>query len=184
MSFAVALIAAIATLNPLRLWPGLPGTDRRERIELAAGGGLLVVAVLLAVMTFAGPLLDALDISDPTARIAAGAAVVIIGVRDAFVGPAQAEPALPGWRAALVPVAVPHLFVPGLALLAVSASADLGVGVALTVVVLAIGVVVATSVQPGPRGVTARLCRAGQVLTAGAAVAIGAALMLDGVLDI
>lgn len=184
MSFAVALVAAIATVNPLRLWSGLPGGQRRERVELAGLGAVTVVAALTFVAAASGPLLDALDISHPTARIAAGVAIVVIGVRDAFSPPATAEPSLPGRRAAVVPVALPHLFTPGLTLLALSAAADRGVGQAVLVMGLATGLVVLAALWPAPTGAAARASRAGHVLTAGLAIALGGSLMLDGVLDI
>ena len=184
MSFAVALITAIVTLDPLRVWPGLPGGGRNERLRLAALGAALVTGVLAIVAALADPILDSLEISDPTARIAAGVAVVVIGVRDAFAAPAAVDPALPGWRAALVPVAVPHLFTPGISLLAVSASADLGVGEAILAVMIAMAVVVGLALWPAPGPAGARAARAGQVLLAGLAIAMGGSLMVDGVLDI
>lgn len=143
---------------------------------------MVLVAGLIAA--FADPLLGALDISDPTARIAAGVAIVVIGVRDSFSAPAEAEPALDGWRAALVPVAMPHLFAPGITLLAISASADRGLAVAVTVLMWAMLPVILAAVWPAPSGALARACRAGHVLTAGLAIALGGSLMLDGVLDI
>ena len=184
MSFAVALVTAIVTLNPPRVWPGMPGADRRERVRLAALGAALVTAALFVVAAVADPLLDSLEISEPTARIAAGVAVVVIGVRDAFAAPATIDPALPGWRAAVVPVAVPHLFAPGITLLAVSASVDRGLGQTTLVLVISMAVIVAATIWPAPGPTGARAARAGQVLVAGLAIAMGGALMVDGVLDI
>jgi small neutral amino acid transporter SnatA (MarC family) len=184
VSFAVALIAAAATVNPLRLWSGLPGRDREERLRLTALGAGLVVLVLVVLAALSRLLLDGLDISDPTARIAAGVAIVVTGVRDAFASPARVEPALPGPMAALVPVALPHLLGPGITLLTLSIAADRGVGEAALVVALANGLVVLSSTWPAPTGAAARAARAGQVMTSGLALALGASLMLDGVLDI
>jgi len=184
VSVGVALLAALATVNPLRLWSGLPGATREERVRLAAAGAVLVIVALGLIAAFANPILGALDISDPTARIAAGVAIVVIGVRDSFSAPAEIEPALDGWRAALVPVAMPYLFAPGLTLLAISASADRGLVAAVTVLILAILPVVLIALRPAPSGAMARACRAGHVMTAGLAIALGGGLMLDGVLDI
>lgn len=184
MTVSVAVIAALATINPLRLWSGLPGGQRGQRLELSAMGAGVVICVALVLATVAEPILDRLDISDPTARIAAGVAIVVIGVRDAFSGPALVEPALAGRGAAFVPVVVPHLFTPGLMLLVISASADLGVPVAVAGVSSAIVSVVVLAVWSAPTGPWARAVRAGHVLTAGLAIALGGALMLDGVLDI
>ena len=180
----MALITALVTLNPPRVWPGLPGTDRTQRMRLTALGAALVLGVLVIVGALADPILDALDISEPTARIAAGVAVVVIGIRDAFAAPAVVEPALPGWRAALVPVVVPHLFAPGITLLAISASVDLGLGQATLALAIAMAAIVTVALWPAPGAAGARAVRAGQVLVAGLAVAMGGSLMVDGVLDI
>lgn len=184
VSLAVALLAAVATINPLRLWSGLPRGGRRERVQLTAMGAALVVVTLGVIAAIADPILESLDISEPTARIAAGVAIVVIGVRDVFAAPAEFDPALPGRRAALVPVALPHLLTPSITLLAVSATADRGWWQAIGVVVVAMALVVVIAAWPRPTGAAARACRAGHVLTAGLAIALGGALMMDGVLDI
>ncbi len=122
----MAAVAAAVTVNPLRVWPGGPARSRRRRLCGAAGGALAVLAAVSAIAGLSGPLLESLGVSAPTARIGAGVALIVVGGRDAVTGPARAEPGLPGWKAAIVPVAVPHLFGPGLGVLAVSAGADLG----------------------------------------------------------
>lgn len=184
MSSWLALGAMIATLDPLRVHPGLPGSCRRDRLELAALGAALVFGLLVLAAALSGPLLDAVEISAPTARIAAGVAVALLGGRDAVTGPVAAEPALAGRRAAVVPVAVPHLFQPGLTLLTVSAATDLGVVRASGLVLVGLVLVVALGAVDPPDGAGARLERAGQALTGGVALALGAALVLNGVLDI
>lgn len=180
----MAVIAALATVNPLRLWSGLPGDERRRRVELTIIGAAVVICASGVLAVIAEPVLDRLDISDPTARIAAGVAIVVIGGRDAFSAPAAVEPALAGRGAAVVPVVLPHLFTPGLTLLTISMSADLGVPTAVAVVSLATASVVLLAAWSAPTGARARAVRAGYVLTAGLALALGGALMLDGVLDI
>ena len=181
----MAAVAAVVTVNPLRVWPGAPGRSRRRRLGYAAGGASAVLVAALATSGLSGPLLNALGISAPTARIAAGAALIVVGVRDMVVGPGQVEPALPGWKAAIVPVAVPHLFGPGLGVLAVSAGADLGserTGVAIGI---ALAVTASVMALPPPKGrAGARAIRAGHALTGATAVLIGAALAVDGVFDI
>lgn len=181
----MAALAAVATVNPMRVWPGAPGQSRRQRLGFSAGGSLAVLAAVLAVSDLSGLAREALDISAPTARIAAGAALIAVGVRDMIAGPAQVEPALPGWKAAIVPVAVPHLFGPGLGVLAVSAGADLGPEWTGTAVGAALALTAAVMAQPPPRSrAGARAVRAGQALTGAAALLIGAALAVDGVFDI
>ena len=181
----MAAVAAVVTVNPLRVWPGAPGRSPRQRLGYAVGGALVVLAAVLAVSDLSGLARDALEISAPTARIAAGAALIAIGVRDMIAGPAQVEPALPGWKAAIVPVVVPHILGPGLGMLAVSAGADLGperTGVAIGI---ALAVTASVMALPPPKSrAGARAIRAGHALTGAAAVLIGAALAVDGVFDI
>ena len=94
---------------------GPPGGRGRAR---SAALAVCVVAAL------ADPLLDALDVSDPSFRVAAGIVAVIAGAADLFRRPPPPEPSLPGWRAALVPVAVPVVTRPALVVLALGAGAD------------------------------------------------------------
>ena len=157
----------------------------RQRLCYAAGGALAVLAAVLAVSYLSGLARDILGISAPTARIAAGAALIAIGVRDMIAGPAQVEPALPGWKAAIVPVAVPHLFGPGLGMLAVSAGADLGAERTGVAIGIALAVTASMMALPPPKGRAGdRAVRAGHALTGAAAVLIGAALAVNGVFDI
>ena len=184
MSFAIALLGAIATINPPRVWSGLPGSTRPERIRLASLGALSVLVVLAVFAALSGPLLRALEISDPTARIGAGVALVAMGVRDVFARPAEIQPALEGTRAALMPIAIPHLLAPGLVLLAISAGADLGLAATTAVLALALATIVALSGVSAPSGARARMVRAVHVLVAGAAIGVGVGLAVDGVFDI
>ena len=64
--------------------------------------------------------------SAPALRIAAGAVAVIGGIADLVRRPPAPTPALPGRRAALVPVAVPLVVRPALVVIALSAGADVG----------------------------------------------------------
>ena len=184
MSFLVAVVAAVVTVNPLRVWPGGPGRSRSRRVLCAAGAAVMVLAAVMVVSGLSAPVLNALKISVPTARIGAGVALVMIGGRDMIFGPARPEPALAGLKAAMVPMAVPHLFGPGLGVLALSAGADLGVIRAGAAVGLALVVAVAVVAQPPPGRIGARVARAGQVLTGAAAIVVGAGLGADGVFDI
>ena len=125
--WAAALLLA---LNPARAAFGIPRAGRsRARPSPAwpplggAIGGLLVCAAAAV----GDPLLDALDVSDPSFRLAAGIVAAVAGAADLFRRPPAPEPALPGWRAALVPVAIPVVARPALLVLALGAGADHGV---------------------------------------------------------
>jgi small neutral amino acid transporter SnatA (MarC family) len=131
-----------------------------------------------------GPLLDALDVSDPSFRIAAGIVAAVAGAAGLFRRPPPAEPALAGWGAALIPVAIPVVARPALLVLALGAGADRGVLVSAGAMAMGIalltGLVVACPTE-GPEGRVLRW--AGRLLAAGL-VACGVLLAVDGVLDV
>ena len=122
--------------------------------------------------------------SAPSLRTAAGIVAVVAGIADLFRRPPPPEPSLPGWRAALVPVAVPVVARPVLVILALGAGADdelVATGVALAIGAAALACLVATAPTEGPRGRVVRW--AGRLLAAGL-VACGVLLAIDGVLDV
>jgi len=143
-------------------------------------GGLAVCATAAA----GGPLLDALDVSDPSFRIAAGIVAAVTGAADLFRRPPPAEPALAGWGAALIPVAIPVVARPALLVLVLGTAADRRVlesaGALAMGIALLIGLVVACPTE-GPGGRVLRW--AGRLLAAGL-VASGVLLAVDGVLDV
>jgi small neutral amino acid transporter SnatA (MarC family) len=181
--WAAALLLA---LNPARAAFAVPrvGRTSREADELAALGGLAGGLAVCAAAA-AGPyLLDLLDVSDPSFRIAAGVVALLTGAADLFRRPPSPEPALEGRRAALVPVAIPAVARPALLVMALGAGADSGV--LLTAGAMAAGValltgVVASSRAEGPRE---RTLRWAVRLLAALLVACGVLLAVDGVLDV
>ena len=181
--WAAALILA---LNPARAAFGIPraGRSPQEAVRLAAIGGAIGGLAVCVVAALADPLLDALDVSDPSFRVAAAIVAVIAGAGDLFRRPPPPEPALPGSRAALVPVAVPVVARPALIVLALGAGADesllVTAGAMAAAVALLAGLVARAPVE-GPGG---RIMRwAGRLLAAGL-VACGVVLGIDGVLDV
>ncbi len=186
MTWLMAAAAALATINPLRVWSGVPGRSRGPRIQYAAAGAVIVVAVTALISGCSGPLLKALNISAPTARIAAGVALVVIGGRDMIVGPAHPPAAESRPSAKIVAIALQHLFAPGLAILAISAGADLGVLGAVTAIGVGLIGFMAVAAQPPPRRshFVALVARAGHGVTGTAAALLGAALCANGVFDI
>ena len=181
--WAVVLLLA---LNPVRAAFGVPrrGRSPRSAAGLAAAGGAIGALVVCAVAAAGDPLLEALDVSKSSFRTAAGLLAVLAGVADIFRRPPSPDPALPGRRAALIPVAVPLTARPALLVLALGAGADRGVLV--SAVALALGVallsgLVAVWPAEGPR------TRAGRwtprLLGAGL-VACGVILTLHGIWDI
>ena len=131
------------------------------------------------------PLLDALDVSEPSFRIAAGIVAALAGAVDLFRRPPAPEPALPGWRAALVPVAIPVVARPALLVLALGRGRRPGRprerrrdGDRRRAADRAGG---RGGPTEGPRGRALRW--AGRLLAA-ALVACGVVLAIDGVLDV
>jgi small neutral amino acid transporter SnatA (MarC family) len=139
---------------------------------------------LCVVAALADPLFDAIDVSDPSFRVAAGIVGGIAGIADLFRRPPPSEPSLSGWRAALVPVAVPVVARPALAVLALGAGADQGVLVCLGAMAVGVATLTALVARCPTDGAGGRVLRwAGRLLAAGL-VACGVILTVDGVLDV
>jgi small neutral amino acid transporter SnatA (MarC family) len=176
----------VLLLNPARASFAVPraGRTQEEVIRVAAIGGAIGGLAVCAAGAIGGPLLDALDITDPSFRVAAGIVAALTGAIDIFRRPPSPEPALPGRRAALVPVAIPAVARPALLVVALGAGAEPGVLVAAAG--MAIGVasmvgLVATVPVEGPKG---RALRWAGRLFAAALVATGVILTLDGVMAV
>jgi small neutral amino acid transporter SnatA (MarC family) len=176
----------VLLLNPARAAFGIPraGRSPQDIIELAAGGGAIGGLAVCVAAALGDPLLDLLDVSDPSFRTAAGIVAGLAGAIDLLRRPPSPEPALPGRRAALVPVAIPVVGRPALLVVALGAGADEGILVSAaaiaTGVALLIGLVAAVPTE-GPRG---RVLRWASRLLAAALVAGGVLLTVDGVMAV
>ena len=181
--WAAALVLA---LNPARAAFAVPRAGRSPRTVagLAALGGLIGGLAVCAVAAAGDPLLDALDVSEPSFRIAAGIVAGIAGAADLFRRPPPPEPALAGWRAALIPVAIPVVARPALLVLALGAGADQGVLVSAGA--MAMGIALLTGLAPGwpTEGPGGRGLRWASRLLAAGLVACGVILAVDGILDV
>lgn len=172
------LVALVAAFNPFRIARALP---RDDRTRVAALGGLAGSAVVLVLALASEALLDVLDVSTPALRIAAGAVATVTAVVGMVRrGPDDPAPALPGLRAALVPVAVPLVVGPALVMLAVSAHADRGL--TPVAVALAVGVAVLTGLAAAVRseGVLTWANRAASAVL----LAASTLLVINGVFDV
>src|ERR671914_385599 len=146
-----------------------------------AAFGVLGVCAAAAV---ADPLIDALDVSEPSLRTAAGIVAVITGVADLLRRPPPPEPALAGRRAALVPVSFPLVARPALLVIALGAGADRDFLLTAAAGALGVGLLTALTAAGTAGGPRARALRwAGRLLGVGL-VACGAPLTIDGVLDV
>jgi small neutral amino acid transporter SnatA (MarC family) len=179
------LFALVAALNPARAAFGVP--SRRQSpsaVGLAALGGLIGGLAVCAVAALGGPLLDALDVSEPSFRIAAGLVAALGGIADLFRRPPAPEPALDGWRAALIPVAIPLVARPALLVLALGAGADRNVLVAAGAMAIAVALLCGLTASWGTDGPRRRVLRWAARLLAAVLVACGVVLGVDGVFDV
>jgi small neutral amino acid transporter SnatA (MarC family) len=179
---AVLLLA----LNPARAAFGVPraGRSRREVAELAALGCVAGALAVCVAALLGDPLLDALDISESSFRIAAGIAAALAGAVELFRRPPSPEPALEGRRAALVPVAIPLVARPVLILLALGAGADSGVIVAVGAMALGVGLLGGAAAAWPIDGARGRVLRWASRLLAFGLVALGIVLAIDGILAV
>ena len=180
------VLVLVAAANPARAVFGIPrgGRSPRDSLGLAALGGAVGGLMVCAAAALGAPLLGWLDVSDPSFRIAAGAVAVLGGIADLFRRPPPSEPALAGWRAALVPVAIPLVARPVLLVMALAAGADKGVLVAAGSMAIAVALLsglTAWCTTEGPRGRALRW--AGRLLAA-VLIAFGVVLGVDGVFDV
>ena len=167
MSVWLLLLGFVGSVNPCRTRLALPGN--RIAVLLGACVALAAAAVLAAA---GGALLDRLDVSPESFRLAAGLVLAVEGAR-ALVWPRPAaEPELPGLRAALVPVAFPLLLQPGVVVLVLAAGGEDVERRALVALAVALALVV---VVPQSRLLPAGARMLGAVeIVAGAAIALAA----------
>jgi small neutral amino acid transporter SnatA (MarC family) len=181
--WAAALLLA---LNPARAAFGVPRAGRSPRAiaRVAALGGLAGGLAVCAAALLGGPLLEALDVSESSFRLAAGIVAVLAGVADLFRRPPAPEPALAGGRAALVPVAVPLVARPALLVMALGAGADRGVLVSVGAMALGVALLTGLAARRPTEGAAARVLRWASRLFAAALVACGVVLTIEGLLAV
>jgi small neutral amino acid transporter SnatA (MarC family) len=179
------LIAIVAAVNPCRAAFGVPrrGASRRGVAAVAALGAALGAAAVALLAIGTGPLLDAADVSSPAVRIAAGTVAAVAGVLQMIRRPPSPEPSLPGWGAAIVPVAIPLFIAPAVVALAVGANADRGVGFVVGAIAMGAALLVLACLAP-LRDTRARVMRWAAHLTAAALLATSVLLVIAGILDV
>jgi small neutral amino acid transporter SnatA (MarC family) len=177
--WAVALFAAV---NPFRLALALPRGERSARIVTGAAalGGIAGAAIAAGASLGGGLLLDALDVSDASLRIAAGVVAAVVGIATLVRKPPSPIPALPGLRAALVPVAVPLFANGGLIVLAVSAYADRGAVPVAAALAFAVGTLTVLAALVRTDGVAGRVLAWAGRLTSAVLVVTATQLVIDG----
>jgi small neutral amino acid transporter SnatA (MarC family) len=179
-------LALLLALNPARASFGIPRSGRspREVAWLCVVGGAVGGLAVCVVAALGGPLLDALDVSTPAFRTAAGVVAVLAGATDLFRRPPRPDPALSGRGAALIPVALPLVARPTLLVIALSAGADQGVVVAVAALVVAVAGLTALTTRLAADGPSGRALRWAARLLAAGLVACGVLLTIDGILSV
>lgn len=177
-------VIALGAVNPARVRRLVGPTASRPVLVGSVGSGVAVGAAAIG----AAPLLRALDVSPPTALIAAGTLVALAAAFDAVRRPTGTVPPAGPGAGALMPIGVPALVRPPIMVLAVAASAAGGLvaGLAVALGVVAGGVSVLVPVSHLTAGDRRRL-ELGDVATwAFVAVALlgGVDLVTDGVFSI
>ncbi|MGH8836133.1 MAG: hypothetical protein ACRDWG_14225 [Actinomycetes bacterium] len=183
---SLLIVALVTAVNPARAAFGVPRRDRStpDAPGLAALGGLIALGGVLVAALLANLYFDATGVSEAALRIGAGVVGGVAGVVALVRRPPSPEPALPGWRAALVPVAVPLLASPAVVMLAVSAYADRGTLVVAGAVAIAIVVLIALVRGVPPDGSSGRILRWIGALT-GALLTVSATLLvIDGLFSV
>ena len=179
------LAVLVLALNPARAAFGVPrARSPRTAAGIAAAGGLLGGLAVCLAAAAGGPLLDALDVSEPSFRVAAGIVAAVTGVADLFRRPPRPDPGLAGRRAALVPVAIPLVARPALLVLALGAGADSGVLVSFVAMVTGTALLTALAAGCPTDGPGGRVLRWVSGVLGAALIACGVILVLDGVLDV
>jgi small neutral amino acid transporter SnatA (MarC family) len=131
----------------------------------------------------ADAVIDGASVASSTLRMATGLVLVLQGGLALVTGAPRAEPALPGRRAALVPVFFPVLLTPGLALLTISGALDRSAPQAVAVAAAALAMVpLVALVRATP--VHAKVLDGLGRLTGAVLLLSGLALLMNGVFDI
>ena len=118
-------------------------------------------------------------------RIAVAVVVIVTAVIDLVGRVPSPEPSLPGLGAGLVPMLIPLVLRPGLALLAVSVAADHGVApVVIGAVLIVLGMLDAALAAPLGDGTSPVVARWAMAALAVVVIAIAIAMAVDGVFDV
>jgi len=166
-----ALILLLA-LNPVRAAFAVPSAERGA-VKLALLGGAVGALLVVAASALGPPLLDLLDVSDPSFRTGAGIVAVVAGIADLFRRPP-----------ALGPIAVPLVARPALLILALSAGADRGLLPSVLAMAIGIAALVGLVAAEAADGGRARALRWAARLLAAGLIAGGITLVIHGVFDV
>lgn len=169
----------VAAVNPPRLRPGLDTGGERGHPGHLLVGSAFAAAIGLVLVLASTSILDVLDITDETWRLASGVVAVLAGARVLLIPSLGKLPPLD--HLGIIPIAFPLLLTPQLVVLAVlfGATESFAAAWGLLAVCVAAGAAAGALRQRRPELwlATARLL--GAVL-----VALGVALVVAGIRDV
>ena len=185
MSFGLLFLGFVAVTNFARFGATLRRADAEAigRGSIIAGCGLVFIACVV-IAALANALLDGLNVSHETFALAGAAVVAVMGLRMVAFPDFRELPRFAGPGAALVPIGIPLLFTPELAMLTVTAATREGIGETLVALILGLLLVLVAA------RAALRARRASIVLSVGArvlgavAVFVGVAIALDAIYDV
>lgn len=183
MNGVLAVVAAIAVLNPPRTRLGLPADDGRADLRRSFAGIVIGGLVLLGVGAGAGAVLDSLRISPETYRIAAGFVLVIVAGWMLFFPIPTDEPDPGGAWDLVWPVGFPRVVSPEMLTLALTMGASDGVGTLAASLAVALGSLGALAVVPTGPVMTRLLAAVGRVVAV-VLVLVGIWLAIEGIREV
>ena len=181
MNTLALVLLGIAVVNPPRVRLLLGARTSAVRSRAAAGGAAVALLVAVGLAAIAGQLIDALDVSPETFRIAAALVITLGGVLTVAYGGSTPEALSGERRDALIPVAYPILLGPAQVLTWLVLGVDRGI--APTLGVAAAGYVSAALLAGAPEGRRSGWVAAAR-LVATVVVVLGVALVIDGVREV
>ncbi len=184
MTAALLVLAYVSGLNPPRTRLGMPETSRQRAAALPLGGGsLLALGAVAGLAWVSGPLLETLEITPETFRIAAGFTLALCGFYVLTRPRPPKEPVPGGWWPALWPVAFPRLLGPEFLALSVTTGSQEGVGA--TVVAAAVSLALLGLLGSLPRrDMTDRVLLHLGRMVAVALLAVAVWLLIEGIRDV
>ncbi len=172
------LLSAVAASNPPRVAELLSATPAHDRRRPLTVGAAITALVFIAAAGLGTQILELLELSDETWRIATGAVAVLAGAR-VVLAPLRPVPALGRDAHAVVPVAFPVMLVPELLLLMVLWGATEGFGASVVALAVAIG-----GVRLWGTADSGAVTRGFARLLAALLVVVGIGLLVAGIRDV
>lgn len=177
-------IAYLAAVNPLRTRLGLPEHEGgRAKMGVLVMGALLALGGVLALAGGSQSLLEALEVSPETFRLAAGI-VISVAAMVTLARPRPAdEPEAEGWMAAVWPVFYPRLLAVEVVALALTTGTKEGVAATLAAAGVAFGLTIALGAIRRTGFADRVLLHTGRLVVV-LLVIVAVFLMVDGIRDV